>query len=113
MYIFQNTEVKMRFIDLAAAYFGEAMINNDLERVVKVLRKTPEVVHYVDTDIGSTPLFAAAGLGRVAVCSQLLRYGADVDKGHQQAGSPIFAATAKGHHHVCTLLLRNGAKVIN
>ena len=67
--------------------------------------------------IGSTPLFQACYLNRVAVVKQLLAHGAiDVNQGKGMAGSgasPLYAACQEGHEAVVKLLLAHSAVDVN
>uniref|UniRef100_A0A3Q4HR23 Tetratricopeptide repeat, ankyrin repeat and coiled-coil containing 1b n=1 Tax=Neolamprologus brichardi TaxID=32507 RepID=A0A3Q4HR23_NEOBR len=63
-----------------------------------------------DTLWGETALTAAAGRGKMEVCSFLLEQGAVVQQVNRRGVSPLFCAVRQGHWQV-RLLLQNGADI--
>jgi ankyrin repeat protein len=58
---------------------------------------------------GSTPLYAAAEAGHLAVVQLLLQAGADINHANEDGWTPLFIACANGHLGVAEALLRAGA----
>ena len=56
------------------------------------------------TDVGETPLFAAAQWGHEAVVSTLLLAGAQADRARDDGCTLILIATQEGHAAVMTVL---------
>jgi hypothetical protein len=76
---------------------------------VQQLLDAGENVDAVDDD-GSSALAAASWANEEAVCSLLLRRGANPNFRNRTHGwTPLFAAAAKGHVRIVSLLLENGA----
>ncbi|XP_076731158.1 protein TANC1 isoform X1 [Maylandia zebra] len=64
-----------------------------------------------DTLWGETALTAAAGRGKMEVCSFLLEQGAVVQQVNRRGVSPLFCAVRQGHWQIAELLLQNGADI--
>uniref|UniRef100_A0A8D3AJT3 Tetratricopeptide repeat, ankyrin repeat and coiled-coil containing 1 n=1 Tax=Scophthalmus maximus TaxID=52904 RepID=A0A8D3AJT3_SCOMX len=64
-----------------------------------------------DTLWGETALTAAAGRGKMDVCSFLLEQGAVVQQVNRRGVSPLFCAVRQGHWQVRELLLQRGADI--
>uniref|UniRef100_A0A4W6FRB6 Tetratricopeptide repeat, ankyrin repeat and coiled-coil containing 1b n=1 Tax=Lates calcarifer TaxID=8187 RepID=A0A4W6FRB6_LATCA len=64
-----------------------------------------------DTLWGETALTAAAGRGKMEVCSFLLEQGAVVQQVNRRGVSPLFCAVRQGHWQVRDLLLEHGADI--
>uniref|UniRef100_A0A3B4WQE1 Tetratricopeptide repeat, ankyrin repeat and coiled-coil containing 1 n=1 Tax=Seriola lalandi dorsalis TaxID=1841481 RepID=A0A3B4WQE1_SERLL len=64
-----------------------------------------------DTLWGETALTAAAGRGKMEVCSFLLEQGAVVQQVNRRGVSPLFCAVRQGHWQVRDLLLQRGADI--
>uniref|UniRef100_A0AAY4CLV3 Protein TANC1 n=1 Tax=Denticeps clupeoides TaxID=299321 RepID=A0AAY4CLV3_9TELE len=64
-----------------------------------------------DTLWGETALTAAAGRGKMDVCSFLLEQGALVHQVNRRGVSPLFCAVRQGHWQIADLLLQHGADV--
>uniref|UniRef100_A0A8D0A4P6 Tetratricopeptide repeat, ankyrin repeat and coiled-coil containing 1 n=1 Tax=Sander lucioperca TaxID=283035 RepID=A0A8D0A4P6_SANLU len=64
-----------------------------------------------DTLWGETALTAAAGRGKMEVCSFLLEQGALVQQVNRRGVSPLFCAVRQGHWQVRHLLLQHGADI--
>uniref|UniRef100_A0A3P8PT27 Tetratricopeptide repeat, ankyrin repeat and coiled-coil containing 1b n=1 Tax=Astatotilapia calliptera TaxID=8154 RepID=A0A3P8PT27_ASTCA len=56
-------------------------------------------------------LTAAAGRGKMEVCSFLLEQGAVVQQVNRRGVSPLFCAVRQGHWQIAELLLQNGADI--
>uniref|UniRef100_A0A7N6AH95 Tetratricopeptide repeat, ankyrin repeat and coiled-coil containing 1b n=1 Tax=Anabas testudineus TaxID=64144 RepID=A0A7N6AH95_ANATE len=64
-----------------------------------------------DTLWGETALTAAAGRGKMEVCSLLLEQGAVVQQVNRRGVSPLFCAVRQGHWQIAELLLQHGADI--
>ncbi|XP_035460709.2 protein TANC1 isoform X2 [Scophthalmus maximus] len=64
-----------------------------------------------DTLWGETALTAAAGRGKMDVCSFLLEQGAVVQQVNRRGVSPLFCAVRQGHWQIAELLLQRGADI--
>ncbi|XP_047456241.1 protein TANC1 isoform X2 [Mugil cephalus] len=64
-----------------------------------------------DTLWGETALTAAAGRGKMEVCSFLLEEEAVVQQVNRRGVSPLFCAVRQGHWQIAELLLENGADI--
>ncbi|KAK5600250.1 Protein tanc1 [Crenichthys baileyi] len=64
-----------------------------------------------DTLWGETALTAAAGRGKMEVCSFLLEHGAVVQQVNRRGVSPLFCAVRQGHWQIAELLLQHGADI--
>ncbi|CAJ1079283.1 LOW QUALITY PROTEIN: protein TANC1 [Xyrichtys novacula] len=64
-----------------------------------------------DTLWGETALTAAAGRGKMEVCSFLLEQGAVVQQVNRRGVSPLFCAVRQGHWQIAELLLEHGADI--
>lgn len=64
-----------------------------------------------DTLWGETALTAAAGRGKMDVCSFLLEQGAMVQQVNRRGVSPLFCAVRQGHWQIAELLLQHGADI--
>ncbi|XP_069389339.1 protein TANC1 isoform X2 [Paralichthys olivaceus] len=64
-----------------------------------------------DTLWGETALTAAAGRGKMEVCSFLLEQGAVVQQVNRRGVSPLFCAVRQGHWQIAELLLQHGADI--
>ncbi|KAF7668819.1 hypothetical protein LDENG_00285770 [Lucifuga dentata] len=64
-----------------------------------------------DTLWGETALTAAAGRGKMEVCSSLLEEGAVVQQVNRRGVSPLFCAVRQGHWQIAELLLQHGADI--
>ncbi|CAG5865543.1 unnamed protein product [Menidia menidia] len=64
-----------------------------------------------DTLWGETALTAAAGRGKMEVCSFLLEQGAVVPQVNRRSVSPLFCAVRQGHWQIAELLLQHGADI--
>uniref|UniRef100_A0A8D0A003 Tetratricopeptide repeat, ankyrin repeat and coiled-coil containing 1 n=1 Tax=Sander lucioperca TaxID=283035 RepID=A0A8D0A003_SANLU len=64
-----------------------------------------------DTLWGETALTAAAGRGKMEVCSFLLEQGALVQQVNRRGVSPLFCAVRQGHWQIAELLLQHGADI--
>uniref|UniRef100_A0A3B5KPB2 Tetratricopeptide repeat, ankyrin repeat and coiled-coil containing 1b n=1 Tax=Xiphophorus couchianus TaxID=32473 RepID=A0A3B5KPB2_9TELE len=64
-----------------------------------------------DTLWGETALTAAAGRGKMEVCSFLWEQGAVVQQVNRRGVSPLFCAVRQGHWQVRCLLLQHGADI--
>uniref|UniRef100_A0A7N6ABG9 Tetratricopeptide repeat, ankyrin repeat and coiled-coil containing 2a n=1 Tax=Anabas testudineus TaxID=64144 RepID=A0A7N6ABG9_ANATE len=77
----------------------------------KVSQKERPEINTSDSLWGETALTAAAGSGRLSVCSLLLDQGAAVEKANRRGVAPLFNAVRRGHWQVVELLLNHGAEV--
>ncbi|XP_051566551.1 protein TANC1-like [Myxocyprinus asiaticus] len=64
-----------------------------------------------DTLWGETALTAAAGRGKMEVCSFLLEQGAQVEQVNRRGACALFCAVRQGHWQIADLLLQHGADV--
>uniref|UniRef100_A0A8C1R136 Tetratricopeptide repeat, ankyrin repeat and coiled-coil containing 1b n=1 Tax=Cyprinus carpio TaxID=7962 RepID=A0A8C1R136_CYPCA len=64
-----------------------------------------------DTLWGETALTAAAGRGKMEVCSFLLERGAQVQQVNRRGACALFCAVRQGHWQIADLLLQHGADV--
>ncbi|XP_052421505.1 protein TANC1 isoform X1 [Carassius gibelio] len=64
-----------------------------------------------DTLWGETALTAAAGRGKMEVCSFLLERGAQVQQVNRRGACALFCAVRQGHWQIAELLLQHGADV--
>ncbi|XP_032385713.1 protein TANC1 isoform X4 [Etheostoma spectabile] len=64
-----------------------------------------------DTLWGETALTAAAGRGKMEVCSFLLEQGALVQQVNRRGVSPLFCAVRQGHWQIAEQLLQHGADI--
>uniref|UniRef100_A0A3P8VWY2 Tetratricopeptide repeat, ankyrin repeat and coiled-coil containing 1 n=1 Tax=Cynoglossus semilaevis TaxID=244447 RepID=A0A3P8VWY2_CYNSE len=64
-----------------------------------------------DTLWGETALTAAAGRGKMEVCSFLLEQGAVVQQVNRRGVSPLFCSVRQGHWQIAELLLQRGADI--
>ncbi|XP_061579583.1 protein TANC1 isoform X3 [Cololabis saira] len=64
-----------------------------------------------DTLWGETALTAAAGRGKMEVCSFLLEQGAVVQQVNRRGVSPLFCAVRQGHWQIAETLLQHGADI--
>ncbi|XP_077473135.1 protein TANC1 [Stigmatopora argus] len=64
-----------------------------------------------DTLWGETALTAAAGRGKMEVCSFLLERGVTVQQVNRRGVSPLFCAVRQGHWQIAELLLQHGADI--
>ncbi|KAG7227521.1 hypothetical protein INR49_005336, partial [Caranx melampygus] len=64
-----------------------------------------------DTLWGETALTAAAGRGKMEVCSFLLEQGAVVQQVNRRGVSPLFCAVRQGHWQIAEMLLQHGADI--
>ncbi len=88
----------------------EAVKAGDLDTVLVLLKKQPEVVNDVTTD-GSTPLHEAARSGELEIARALLVAGADVNPTTTLGYTPLKLATGYGKAEIAALLERNGGQV--
>ncbi|CAG05953.1 unnamed protein product, partial [Tetraodon nigroviridis] len=72
--------------------------------------QSPEI-NTPDSLWGETALSAAAGSGRLSVCSLLLEQGAAVDRGNRRGVTPLFSAVKHNHWQVVQLLLNHRVDV--
>ncbi|XP_054615123.1 protein TANC2 isoform X3 [Dunckerocampus dactyliophorus] len=70
----------------------------------------PEI-NTLDSLWGETALTAAAGGGRLSVCTRLLDQGAALQQSSRRGVVPLFCAVRGGHWQVVELLLNHGAEV--
>ncbi|XP_056610537.1 protein TANC1 isoform X2 [Triplophysa dalaica] len=80
---------------------GLLMLNNEL---------TVQIDAH-DTLWGETALTAAAGRGKLEVCSFLLERGSQVQQVNRRGACALFCAVRQGHWQIADLLLQHGADV--
>uniref|UniRef100_H3D917 Tetratricopeptide repeat, ankyrin repeat and coiled-coil containing 2a n=1 Tax=Tetraodon nigroviridis TaxID=99883 RepID=H3D917_TETNG len=97
----------------AAASMGHAQVVSyllDLSGKDDKNGQSPEI-NTPDSLWGETALSAAAGSGRLSVCSLLLEQGAAVDRGNRRGVTPLFSAVKHNHWQVVQLLLNHRVDV--
>ncbi|XP_011601876.2 protein TANC2-like isoform X2 [Takifugu rubripes] len=97
----------------AAASMGHSEM---VSYLLGLLRKDEEVEERAEIDTpdslwGETALTAAAGSGRLTVCSLLLEEGAAVDHSNRRGVTPLFSAVKRDHGQVVQLLLNHRVDV--
>nr|XP_043906356.1 protein TANC2 isoform X3 [Solea senegalensis]XP_043906357.1 protein TANC2 isoform X3 [Solea senegalensis] len=95
---------------IAAASMGHTEMVSHLLDLPEDEGEKPEV-NTLDSLWGETALTAAAGAGRLLVCSLLLDQGAAVEQGNRRGVTPLFSAVRRGHWQVVELLLNHGVEV--
>lgn len=80
-------------------------------RVVRLLLDHGAKVNTTKSDTKNSALFVAAQNGRLAICSLLLRAGADVSLANGAGHTPLLVAVAMVHFPVVALLRSAGASV--
>lgn len=90
---------------------GAAACGGHLE-LVQALCETHNAPLELTNDIGTTPLWLAAGYGHTAVLEYLLGRGADVNTPNSTKDTPLVAAASKGHTACVARLVAAGARHI-
>lgn len=95
---------------LNAAEIHEAVNDNDIKRMKKLLKEYPSMLNARD-DEGMTALNIAAFNGNTEIVNELLERGADLSIGDIDGSQPIHCAAINGSIEVVELLRRKGASI--
>src|SRR5262245_65552 len=87
----------------------QAIRNDDLEKVVSVVSRKPELL-CLNPTLGSC-LHLAASKGRLNIVKKLVELGADVNLYAEVGGSPLDEAASEGHLAVVKYLIEHGASL--
>ena len=79
---------------------------NQLEVVRLILKLCPDAINHRSAK-GTNAMITAAKVGQVAIATQLLESGADVNCHNAQGVSPLLTASFRGHSHFIDFLLAN------
>ncbi|XP_061925951.1 protein TANC1 isoform X2 [Entelurus aequoreus] len=93
---------------IAAASMGHTQVVRGL---LAVNNEYAVQIDIHDTLWGETALTAAAGRGKMEVCSFLLEHGVMVQQVNRRGVSPLFCAVRQGHWQIAELLLQHGADI--
>lgn len=92
----------------AACCAGHAAVVAEVLRRAEAKGSVADILE-LRNDIGTTPLWLAAGYGHVEIATRLIECGAAVDAPNKAGDTPLLAATSKGHANVVGALLRASA----
>jgi ankyrin repeat protein len=81
----------------------------DRIEIIEILLRAGLIVDQLSVDGSSTPLNAAAGLGKYAACKTLLDHGAEINRGIGSKATPIFSAIFSRSLPIVELFLDHGA----
>ncbi|XP_033843461.1 protein TANC1 isoform X1 [Periophthalmus magnuspinnatus] len=109
----EEQEESLKSKALQQALIGAAsMGHTQVVRGLLALKNEHEVqIDSHDTLWGETALTAAAGRGKMEVCTFLLEQGAVVQQVNRRGVSPLFCAVRQGHWQIAELLLEHGADI--
>ncbi|XP_016101514.1 protein TANC1 [Sinocyclocheilus grahami] len=93
---------------IAACSMGHIHV---LEGLLTLTNELAVQIDAHDTLWGETALTAAAGRGKMEVCSFLLERGAQVQQVNRRGACALFCAVRQGHWQIADLLLQHGADV--
>ncbi|XP_017279949.1 protein TANC1 isoform X5 [Kryptolebias marmoratus] len=93
---------------IAASSMGHTQVVKDL---LALKNEHAVQIDSHDTLWGETALTAAAGRGKMEVCSFLLEQGAVVQQANRRGMSPLFCAVRQGHWQIAELLLQHGVDI--
>lgn len=88
----------------------DAIRNNDLESLKKIIETAPDAVHLKDQR-GSNPLLLATYFGHFEISQFLIANGADVDLRDNSGNTALMGVSFKGPLLMAKLLIDNGANV--
>ncbi|XP_059418544.1 protein TANC1-like isoform X2 [Carassius carassius] len=107
----QDLSLKNRALQqglIAACSMGHIHV---LESLLALNNELEVQIDAHDTLWGETALTAAAGRGKMEVCSFLLQRGAQVQQVNRRGACALFCAVRQGHWQIADLLLQHGADV--
>ncbi|KAF7215948.1 protein TANC1 isoform X3 [Nothobranchius furzeri] len=93
---------------IAASSMGHTQVVKDL---LALKNEHAVQIDSHDTLWGETAMTAAAGRGKMEVCSFLLEQGAGVQQVNRRGVSPLFCAVRQGHWQIAELLLQHGVDI--
>uniref|UniRef100_H3DGE8 Tetratricopeptide repeat, ankyrin repeat and coiled-coil containing 1b n=1 Tax=Tetraodon nigroviridis TaxID=99883 RepID=H3DGE8_TETNG len=102
----KNKALQQAFI--AASSMGHTQVVRDL---LALNNEHTVQIDSHDTLWGETALTAAAGRGKIEVCTFLLEQGAVVQQVNRRGVSPLFCAIRQGHWQIAEQLLQHGADI--
>ena len=79
-----------------------------ISEIVRLLMENGANPNARDED-DQTPLYWAAGRGRIEIVRLLMENGADINAGGSREGTPLRGAARGGHIEIVRLLMENGA----
>ena len=103
-------DAHVRPVDDLSRQFLAAVFLADHQRVLSLLRLHPRLATSADGR-GDMPIHHAARNGDLAIVSQLIESGADVNATNPRGHTVLYCAGGHGHLHVVQLLLQHGADV--
>ncbi|KAM4731700.1 protein TANC1-like isoform 3-T3 [Anableps anableps] len=107
----QDSSLKNKALQ-QALIAASSMGHTEVVKALLVLKNEHAVqIDSHDTLWGETALTAAAGRGKMEVCSFLLEQGAVVQQVNRRGVSPLFCAVRQGHWQIAELLLQHGADI--
>ena len=88
----------------------QAVRDNDLPAVTRIISTSPRLVHARNED-NWTPLHGSSYYGHGDICSLLLLHGAELEAVTPAGNTPLMFAVQENHGDVCSILLSHGANV--
>jgi acyl-CoA-binding protein len=95
--------------DTPGGRFAQFIVHNDHRRVLEELQRDTSKANLRDRD-GLTPLHWAADRGRLAICEDLLRFGAEISAQCDYGDTPLHLAAISDQLKVIELLIARGAR---
>lgn len=90
--------------------FQQAAQNGQFERMKRMLRSDPKLVHTRD-EFGITPLHFASINGYRRIVELLLAYGARINQKTSIGVTPLYGAVSEGQKNIVEFLIQKGADV--
>ena len=97
--------------ELGEVSIHDAIIEGDIERVCRMLKKVPELANLPTPGRGWTPLHMAVHAGDIDLATVLLEHGADANAASSSGKTAVHQAAGEGDIQLLSLLIRYGADV--